>query len=145
MEMQFVHYNDLSKDDLYQILRLRAEVFVVEQDCVYLDLDGYDTEAWHVFVRDDGRIIACSRVFVDNEDEVRIGRVVVAHDCRRRGVATGMLRKCIEIAGTAYKAKSIVLDAQTYALSLYEAVGFRIDSDEFLEDGIPHYRMRLEI
>ena len=145
MKMHFVHYDDLSKDDLYQILRLRAEVFVVEQDCVYQDLDGYDTQAWHIFVKDDDRIVACSRVFVDNGAEVRIGRVVVAHDCRRRGIATGMLRKCIDIAETAYNAKSIVLDAQIYALSLYEGVGFKIDSEEFLEDGIPHYRMRLVI
>lgn len=147
------HFNDLSISELYDILRLRSEIFVVEQDCVYQDLDGNDQAAVHIFAKesvegtetDEERIIAAMRVFVDVDGEVRFGRVVVDASFRRRGIATMMLKKAIEIAAKDFAAKKIVLDSQTYAMDVYGGVGFIVDSDIFLEDGIPHRRMVLEL
>lgn len=146
-------FNELTLSELYEILRLRSEIFVVEQDCVYQDLDGNDYDAVHIFAIEpaDGtecgseRIIAAMRVFVDGDGEVRFGRVVVDAGCRRQGIATRMLRMAIDIAAKDFAAKKIVLDSQTYALDVYGGVGFKVDSDEFLEDGIPHRRMILEL
>lgn len=146
-------FNELTLSELYEILRLRAEIFVVEQDCVYQDLDGNDHDAVHIFAKEpaDGtecgseRIIAAMRVFVDGDGEVRFGRVVVDAGCRRQGIATRMLRMATDIAAKDFAAKKIVLDSQTYALDVYGGVGFKVDSDEFLEDGIPHRRMILEL
>lgn len=85
------------------------------------------------------------RVFIDGDGEVRFGRVAVDAGCRRQGIATRMLRTAIDIAAKDFAAKKIVLDSQTYAMDVYGGVGFKVDSDEFLEDGIPHRRMMLEL
>lgn len=149
MEVYIKHFNELTLRELYEILRLRSEIFVVEQDCVYQDLDGNDYGAVHLLVKDvltDGEsIIAGMRVFRDDAGEIRFGRVVVDSGSRRRGIATLMLKRAIDVARDEFTARKIVLDSQTYALGVYEGVGFIVDSDIFLEDGIPHRRMILEL
>ncbi|WP_024357042.1 GNAT family N-acetyltransferase [Leucobacter chironomi] len=137
--------DDIPTSTFYRIARLRQEVFVVEQDCVYLDLDGRDLEAgatqlWAQTA--DGEIAATVRVLDESAQEanlVSIGRVVTAPAWRGRGVAAALLRAAIEgCAG-----RPILIHAQSHLASWYGGFGFTPCGEEFLEDGIPHTPMRL--
>lgn len=143
MELVIKHYNDLTVPELHDILRLRAEIFVVEQNCVYQDIDGTDPHAYHLYLRDGGDIVAYLRVLPAGVryDEVSLGRVVSAR--RRCGYATRLLREGIRVAREKFGASRIVIGAQKYARALYEGVGFVQFGDEYLEDGIPHIHMEL--
>ncbi len=145
MELVIKHFNELTAFELHEILRIRSQVFVVEQDCVYQDVDGKDLGAYHLYLKDDEGIQACLRVLdkgVSFEDAA-IGRVVSIK--RRAGLASQLLREGIRVAREKFGADSISLEAQVYARSLYEKQGFRQTSEEFLEDGIPHIKMTLEM
>jgi len=138
------HFSELTAEELYGLLALRSRVFVVEQECVYQDIDGKDTGAYHLYIREGGRVLAYLRVLdrgVSFED-ASIGRVLSVE--RRRGLATALLRRGIEVAREKFGAERITIEAQVYARSLYEKLGFVQVSGEFLEDGIPHIRMTLE-
>ncbi|HWD07007.1 MAG TPA: GNAT family N-acetyltransferase [Amycolatopsis sp.] len=131
---------DLTADRLYAILRLRADVFVVEQACAYGDLDGRDLLAstrhlW--FEAPDGAVSAYLRVLADPGGVTRIGRVVTAPVVRGQGLAAALMD-----AALAGATGEFVLDAQTYAQALYARFGFVAEGEEFLEDGIPHITMR---
>ena len=145
MELVVKRFQELTVDELYDILRLRVDVFVVEQSCPYPEIDGNDRAARHVFLREDGRIKAYLRVLPPHVsfDTCALGRVVAAE--RRRGLASRVLAEGIEVARREFGTGAIMLEAQTYARGLYEKAGFRQVSEEFLEDGIPHIRMRLEL
>ena len=146
MEIVTRHYDELTADELYDILRLRSAVFVVEQNCVYQDLDGKDKASYHLWLRDDGgEIVAYVRVLpqgISFDDAASIGRVVCIK--RRRGYATMLIREGIRLAQEKFSARRISIEAQLYARSLYEKLGFVQVSDEFLEDGIPHIKMTWE-
>lgn len=145
MNMVVKSFEELTKRELYEILRVRSEVFVVEQKCVYQDLDGLDYNSIHVFFEEGGKVQACLRVFMREEQEklVQIGRVLTY----KRGVGLGLelLLKGIEVAKIYFQAKKLYLEAQVYAIGFYEKAGFKVVSEEFLEDGIPHVCMELEI
>ncbi|MTD59299.1 GNAT family N-acetyltransferase [Amycolatopsis pithecellobii] len=130
--------SELTARQLYGVLRLRAEVFVVEQDCPYLDPDGRDLlpTTRHLWSAGDERIESYLRV-VDEGDHHRIGRVVTAKDARGRGLAARLMTEALEIIGDA----DSVLDAQTYAQGFYAKFGYVAEGDEFLDDGIPHITM----
>jgi ElaA protein len=132
-------FAELDTATLYAILRLRADVFVVEQACAYPDIDGRDLEPLtrHVWIGDDGGPIAYLRI-LDDGAEARIGRVCVHPAHRGAGHAGTLMAAALEIIGS----RPAVLDAQTYATSVYERAGFVIDGPEYLEDGIPHMPMR---
>ena len=137
-------FGELTKEELYEILQLRSAVFVVEQNCPYQDLDGNDQAALHLFFRESGAITAYLRI-MDRDvvsPYVSIGRVIAVH--RRRGEATRLLTEAIRAAREHFRADRIYLEAQVYARALYEKLGFRQISEEFLEDGIPHIRMLLD-
>jgi len=126
---------------LYEILRLRVDVFVVEQECPYPELDGRDLEPtarllW--FTDDDARVLATLRVLHDGDDR-RIGRVATAAAARGRGLAADLMRAAV----TACEGRLIRLDAQAHLSGWYARFGFVVDGDEFLEDGIPHLPMTL--
>jgi ElaA protein len=128
---------------LYAILRLRSEVFVVEQDCPYLDLDGRDAEPSALLLwatAEDGMVVATLRLLTDEGGCRRIGRVATAPAARGSGVAGRLMRQAISLAEGA----PIVLDAQTYLVRWYEGFGFAASGPEFLDDGIPHLPMRRE-
>lgn len=135
------HFNELSKEELYEILRIRVAVFVVEQNCPYQELDNYDQDAYHVMVYEGDHIEAYLRVF-QKDKEVRIGRVLSVS--RKKGYGKTALQAGIEVAKEKYQAPQIVIEAQTYAKEFYEKVGFKQSSEEFLEDGIPHIQMTLK-
>lgn len=139
------HFNELSLSELYRILRLRAEVFVVEQDCPYQDLDDRDQDAWHVWMEDDGGdVTACLRVFRFDESHSQIGRVVCSRKVRGTGVGKCLMLKGIDVAKEQFPDLPVLIHAQQYAKGFYEKCGFRVSSDPFDEDGIPHVEMLLE-
>lgn len=144
MELTAKRYDELTRDELYEILRLRAAVFVVEQNCAYLDPDGRDDRAYHVTLRDEDGIAAYLRVLDRGVSfpEVSIGRVIAVK--RRCGLGSRIVAEGIRVAREKYGARRIVIEAQTYACALYEKLGFRRAGEEFLEDGIPHVKMTLD-
>ena len=141
MELKIKKYNELSTDELYEILRLRSAIFVVEQNCAYQDMDHADQRSIHLWLEDNEGIVAYGRVVEKGVflPEVAIGRIISL--VRRKGLATQIVKKGIEIAQQEYQADRIMLEAQVYARSLYEKCGFRQCSEEFLEDGMPHIKM----
>lgn len=145
MELVIKRFEELTTEELYEIFRLRVAVFVVEQQCVYQEVDGKDRRAYHVFLREDGEILAYLRVLEAGVsfDEVSIGRVIAVR--RRCGLGSRILAAGIEVAKSKLNAKAIRIEAQTYARGLYEKLGFVQTSEEFLDDGIPHIEMLLEI
>ncbi|WP_326569419.1 GNAT family N-acetyltransferase [Amycolatopsis rhabdoformis] len=131
---------DLTAAQLYAILRLRGEVFVVEQECVYADIDGRDLlpTTRHLWLADPaGGVTAYLRVLADPDGVSRIGRVVTAASARGQGLAASLMEAALADAPGEF-----VLDSQTYAQSLYARFGFVAEGDEFLDDGIPHITMR---
>lgn len=144
MESVIKTFDELTNRELYEILRLRAEVFVVEQNCVYQDLDEVDLDAYHVYLKDEGRIVAYLRVVDKGKrlEEVSLGRVISLK--RRQGVGSELMKVGIRVAKENFGAKKIMIGAQAYAQPFYEASGFKRISDEYLEDGIPHVYMIYE-
>ena len=135
-------FNELTNLELYEILKLRSSVFVVEQNCVYLDLDGVDLNAYHVYIKDGEEIVAYLRVIDKGErlEEVSIGRVISLK--RRQGLGTKVMFEGIKVAKEKYGAKTIKIGAQAYAVPFYEQVGFNvIENGEYIEDGQPHVYM----
>ena len=143
MEIIIKKFKELTVEELYEILKLRSIVFVVEQNCVYQDIDDIDKDSYHIFMKEKNspEIKVYIRVFEKDNDTAQIGRVVTAMDSRRKGHASNLIKKGIEIAKNEMKKNKIYLEGQVYASKLYEKLGFKIISDEFLEDGIPHYKM----
>ena len=144
MRLKVKRFEELTIDELYAILKLRVDVFVVEQRCPYPELDGLDREAVHVWLEDDAGIEAYVRVLDKGVKSpyAALGRVIAVR--RRMGLGTKIVQSGIEAAREIFGADAIYLKAQTYARGLYEKLGFRQISGEFLEDGIPHIRMLLK-
>lgn len=137
-------FGELTTDELYRILKLRVAVFVVEQNCPYMELDDFDQEAVHVWLEDEDGIAAYLRVMgrgVESE-YVSIGRVIAVK--RRIGMGSRILAEGILAARDCFQAEQIYLEAQVYARAFYEKQGFRQISEEFVLDGIPHIRMLRE-
>ena len=144
MELVVKRFEELSVEELYDILKIRVEVFVVEQQCIYQELDEKDKQSYHVFYKENGKIQAYLRVIDKGVsfDEVSIGRVISVK--RRCGLASKLLAEGIKVAKEKMKETSIRIEAPTYARKLYEKQGFIQVSEEFLEDGIPHIEMLLK-
>ena len=144
MELVVKHFSELTVSELYDILKLRVDVFVVEQHCAYGEIDGKDREAFHVFFRDSDGIAAYLRVLDRGVSfpEPAIGRVISAR--RRCGIGSRLLQEGIKTAVEKFGASSIRIEAQTYARPFYEVQGFRKVSDEFLDEGISHIEMLWE-
>jgi len=133
---------ELDSSTLYRILRLRVQVFVVEQSAAYEELDGRDLEpaAELLWAEDDGAILATARVLQD-ADGLRIGRVATAAAARGRGLASQIMRRALERCAELDAAAPIRLDAQAHLAEWYGRFGFRIDGDPYVEDEIPHVPM----
>jgi ElaA protein len=134
-------FAELTPAALYGLLRLRVDVFVVEQNCPYPELDGRDTEPGTVhlwFAADDGTVLATIRVLENGEDR-SIGRVATAASARGSGLSAQLVRRGIELCG----GRTIDIGAQAYLEAWYERFGFRRSGPDYLEDGIPHLPMRL--
>lgn len=136
-------FNELSLQELYDILQLRSEVFVVEQDCVYQDIDGKDAEALHVIGKKDNEIIAYTRCFRPGYyfKEAAIGRVVVKKSQRKFGYGHDIMNASDKAIMDNYGTSTIKLSAQQYLTDFYNSHGYVITGDGYLEDGIPHIAM----
>tara|TARA_B100000614_G_scaffold168030_1_gene149756 strand:+ start:568 stop:1008 length:441 start_codon:yes stop_codon:yes gene_type:complete len=138
-------YNDLSKDQFFDILKLRIEIFVVEQCCYYQELDDEDKEAFHVSIYNDGIIVAVGRIIPNlHNKEVKIGRIAVRMEHRKKGLAYKMMKDIMNFLSNDYKNFSVLLSAQTYLIEFYRSFGFKEVGDNYLEDGIEHINMVLK-
>ena len=136
-------FQELTTDELYELLRVRSEVFVVEQNCVYQDLDGDDQASIHLWLTVEDKVVALARVCPagTHMQEVSIGRVITTERCK--GFGKQIMLYAIEAAKEHFNATLIAIEAQEYAKGFYESVGFRQSSDTFMLDGIPHIKMTL--
>lgn len=138
-------FQELTTAELYELLRVRSEVFVVEQNCVYQDLDGDDQKAVHLWLTETNRIVALARVCPagTHMQNISIGRVITTE--RGKGYGKQVMLHAIDAAIEHFGATVIDIEAQEYARGFYETVGFRQSSEPFMLDGIPHIRMTLTI
>jgi ElaA protein len=136
---------DLTPDELYAILRLRSEVFVVEQNCVFLDMDNKDQHCHHLIGRRDGHLVGYSRIIDAGISYVEssIGRIVSSPAVRGLGVGRELLTKSIETLYLLYGKQPIRIGAQCYLTKFYESFGFVQKGEIYLEDGIKHIEMLL--
>lgn len=134
-------FRELTTDELYELLRIRSEVFVVEQNCVYQDLDYDDQKSIHLWLTEGDKVVALCRVCPagTHMEEISIGRVITTE--RGKGYGKRMMLEGIKAARIYFGAMRIDIEAQEYARGFYEQVGFRQSSEPFILDGIPHIRM----
>lgn len=134
-------FQDLTVDELYELLRVRSEVFVVEQDCVYQDMDGDDQASIHLWLTDGDKVVALCRVCPagTHMEEVSVGRVITTE--RGKGYGKLIMLEGIKAAMEYFGAERVDIEAQEYARGFYEQVGFRQSSEPFILDDIPHIRM----
>lgn len=144
LKWRIKRFEALSNIELYNVLQLRSEVFVVEQNCVYQDLDGKDTKALHLIGEDNGQIIAYARLFKPNDYfvDASIGRVVVKQSYRKKKAGHILMQQAIEGIKTRFGVSKITISAQLYLKKFYESHGFIQTSDMYLEDDIPHIEMK---
>lgn len=143
MRIVIKKFTELTTEELYQILKLRSDVFIVEQQCAYPDCDDRDRKAHHLFVEKNGNIWGCLRILDKGEefDEISIGRVAVHYEYRGIGLARHMMKKALFFI-TNYLDKDVVkIAAQLYLEGFYESLGFKRISDKYLMDGIAHVDM----
>ena len=136
-------FDELTLDELYRILQLRNEVFIVEQNCVYNDIVGKDQPAWHLMAIDGDDLVAYTRILPPgiSYDDPAIGRVLTTPSKRRSGLGRELMKRSIEVCEKLFGKISITLSAQVYLQSFYESLGFIVAGEEYLEDGIPHIKM----
>lgn len=136
-------FNQLSTQELYDMLQLRAEVFVVEQDCVYQDVDGKDQKAWHILGYKNNKLVAYTRVFKPGDyfKEASIGRVVVAENQRQHKYGYDIMEASIKAIKEIFNETTIKISAQCYLNKFYNNLGFKESGKSYLEDGIPHIAM----
>lgn len=136
-------FEELTKQELYDLLQLRSAVFVVEQDCVYQDLDGKDTKALHVLGFKSDKLVAYTRIFGPGVyfEQASIGRVIVAKNERRHDYGNQIMKASINAIKERFNETTIKISAQCYLDKFYTNLGFKAIGDTYLEDGIPHISM----
>lgn len=146
LKWKIKRFEALSATELYDLLQLRAEVFIVEQNCVYQDIDGKDGKALHLIGEDNDEIVAYARLFKPKDyfEEASIGRVVVKETYRDKKLGHIMMREAIAAIQSHFGETKITISAQLYLKKFYESHGFIQTSDMYLEDDIPHIEMRKE-
>ncbi|MEH6658747.1 GNAT family N-acetyltransferase [Leeuwenhoekiella marinoflava] len=143
MEIKILSFDQLTIHTLYELLQLRAEVFVVEQNCPYQDIDGKDQKALHVLGYKDGKLVAYTRLFKSGAyfNNASIGRVLVKENQRQYGYGRVIMQNSITYIERIFDSKTIELSAQTYLKKFYNELGFEEVGEGYLEDDIPHIRM----
>lgn len=138
-------FYELTTPQLYGIMALRQDVFVVEQQCAYLDADGKDLRGWHVVgYDDDNKLVAYARLLpkgVSYDHHASIGRVVTASSVRGQGMGRLLMKAAIDNLEQLFPGDTIKISAQSYLRGFYEGFGFVVSGEEYLEDGIPHFPM----
>ena len=141
MNLVSKYFDELTTVELYELLKVRSEIFVVEQNCIYQDLDNKDYQSLHVFYEEDGKVFAYLRAFWKEEGVIQVGRVLTLE--HGKGLGGKLLHDGLEEIQEKFHPQKIYLEAQCYAIGYYEREGFKVCSEEFLEDGIPHVEMEL--
>ncbi len=142
MTPTFKFFNELTTTELYEIMRSRTQVFLLEQNIICQDLDGVDYDALHCFLWEDGRVVAYLRAYREGADTVKIGRVLtLTHGV---GLGARLMRESLPEIQKRLPARLFALHAQSYAAGFYERCGFTVTSEEFMEEGIPHVEMKLQ-
>lgn len=148
LKWQLKSFVELDTTELYELLNLRNLVFVVEQDCVYLDTDDKDQKAMHLFAKNHkGNIVAYARLFDINlyfEDFTAIGRIVTHPNYRKKGYGIQLVGKAIAYSEKSFGKHPIKISAQKYLARFYSSLGFKEVGNDYLEDGIPHCLMVLD-
>ena len=148
MNFEIKRFDSLTVDDMYEIAKSRFEVFVCEQEITCeQDFDDKDKKCHHVMLKEDGRVVAYSRLVPKGMgyDYTSIGRVLVLNSHRRKGIAQEMMKACLEFVKNELDENTVVLSAQLYVKDLYESVGFKAISDIYNEANIPHVKMKIEL
>ena len=143
MQYTMKKFRELTNTELYEILRLRQEIFIIEQACIYPDIDNNDENAYHLMAFDAGEMVGCLRILGKGVtfQEASIGRVVVAKSRRGRGIAKEMMQQTMNFVVSELREKRIKISAQTYVIAFYEGLGFEVVSEQYAQDGIPHADM----
>jgi len=143
LKFKIRRFNALSAGEMYSMLQLRSEVFVVEQNCVYQDIDGKDRKAIHLLGEFEGELVAYARLFNPGDyfEQASIGRVVVRQKFRDRNFGHDLMREAIAVLGELGETR-ITISAQLYLKKFYESHGFVAVGESYLEDDIPHIEMR---
>lgn len=143
MNWKLKKFNELTVEEMYKILALRNEIFIVEQECPYLDCDNKDLKSYHLFAEENGEIVSYLRVLEKgvSYDEISIGRVAVKKNYRGNGISREMMLKAIEFIENELFETTIKIQAQAYLINFYSSLGFKAVSEEYLEDDIPHIDM----
>ena len=136
-------FDELTTQELYEILKVRQEVFIVEQTCYYLDVDGYDEKALHLFAEKDGQILAYCRIFGQGIKyaETSIGRVLTHPNARNLSLGKILLSIALQTIEKKFNTSACRISAQDYLLRFYEGFGFKDTGKKYLEDDIPHTEM----
>ena len=136
-------FQALTTDELYAILQLRSEVFVIEQDCIYQDMDYYDQKAWHLMAFEGDKLVAYARIFKPHTKykESSIGRVISHSSVRGSGIGKALMKKAISFCLNNFPNENIKISAQCYLERFYTSLGFEIVSKVYQEDGIDHQEM----
>ena len=144
LEIDIKPFQELTLDTLYALLQLRSQVFVVEQDCVYQDIDGKDQDALHILGYNLGKLVAYTRILEPGAyfKHVAIGRVVVDQKFRSKDFGLKIMKASMDAITERFGEKTIIeISAQNYLLRFYNRLGFKEEGETYLEDGIPHTRM----
>ena len=143
MEFKIKKFNELTIEELYKILRVRNEVFVVEQDCIYQDCDNKDYNSYHLYLEEGNEVVGYLRIVNKgiSYDEISIGRVLVKETHRNKGLSRRMMLEGIKFIEENLNSTEIRLSGQVYIKGFYESLGFKQVSEEYLEDDIPHIEM----
>jgi ElaA protein len=143
MQFEIKEFEDLTTAQLYKIIKARIDIFVVEQNCPYEECDNKDYDSIHIFSEENNKIIAYLRIIPAgiSYQEPSIGRVLVNKEYRRQGIAKKIMYLALEYINNNFETNYIRISAQKYLLNFYENIGFKKVSEEYLEDGIPHYEM----
>lgn len=147
MQFVFKPYKNLTVDELYDALQLRSAIFVVEQKCIYQDMDDKDKKADHLLGYDNGKLVAYARILAPgiSYEQASIGRVVVDSNQRGKSYGKELMREAIKRTLVQFKTKEIVISAQYYLLKFYTELGFVAEGEIYPEDDIPHIKMRYRL
>ncbi|MEW9502311.1 GNAT family N-acetyltransferase [Jeotgalibacillus marinus] len=147
MEWTLKSFDELTTHELYRILMERTNIFVVEQQCAYEEIDGYDTKGHHLTLEHKGELVAYARLLPGGVkyNVPSIGRIIVNESHRGSGIARELMLKSIEIMVEEWKVENIKLQAQFYLKHFYQSFGFEETSEEYLDDGIPHVDMLMNV
>ena len=137
------YFNELTTTELYEILKARSEIFIIEQNILYQDMDDVDYDSLHCFFVEDNKVVAYLRAFYNEDNVVKLGRVLTLK--HGNGIGKDLLEQSLIAIKEKMKCKKICMDAQKYAVGFYEKFGFKVTSEDFLEEGVVHNTMELKI